>query len=76
MGDSEFLYNSRLQLFSDKLKPRWSRPFRVFRMSGNRAIEVENEKGESFKVNGQRLKMYFGEPPDLRLIEVVYLNEV
>lgn len=69
------LYNSRLQLFLGKLKSRWSGPFRVSGVLGNRAIEVENKIGERFKVNGKWLKMYIGEPPNLRMFEVVCLHE-
>ena len=47
------LFNSRMKLFSGKLKSRWFRPFKVLLKL------VHPEKG-TFKVNGQRLKPYFG----------------
>ena len=52
------LYNSRLRLFPGKLKSRWSGPFKVVKVYPYGAIQISNEKGEKFKVNGHRLKPY------------------
>nr|XP_016446674.1 PREDICTED: uncharacterized protein LOC107771744 [Nicotiana tabacum] len=55
-GDLVLLYNSRLRLFSDKLKFRWSGPFRVVQVFPSGAVEIEYEGGTNrFKVNGQKL---------------------
>ncbi|WMV45354.1 hypothetical protein MTR67_038739 [Solanum verrucosum] len=43
-----------------KLKSKWSGPFKVTRVFANGEIEVESKEGSTFKVNGQRLKLYFG----------------
>ncbi|XP_050207444.1 uncharacterized protein LOC126656866 [Mercurialis annua] len=59
-GSYVLLYNSRLRLFPGKLKSRWSGPFKVRHIADHRAIELENDNGESFKVNGQRCKPYLG----------------
>ena len=56
--DSVLLFNSRLKLFPGKLKSRWSGPFKVANVFSHGAIELENDQGEKFKVNGQRLKHY------------------
>lgn len=62
-GDQVLLYNSRLKLFPGKLKSRWSGPFRVTQVFPYGALELSNETGEMFKVNGQRAKHYReGEP--------------
>ena len=45
---------------------------RVFK---NGAIELEGEKGVLFKVNGQRLKFYFGDVAPISMIEMVYLAD-
>ena len=58
-GDKVLLYNSRLKLFPGKLKSRWSGPFEVVKVFPYGSIEVRNEKNESFKVNGHRLKVYY-----------------
>ena len=57
-GEDVLLYNSRLRLFPGKLKSRWSGPFKVVKVYPYGAIEISNDKGETFKVNGHRLKPY------------------
>lgn len=74
-GNMSFLYNSRLKLFPGKLKSKWFGPFCVIRAFPYGAIEVENHKGSRFKVNGQRLKLYFGNGPGISIIEVIYLDD-
>ncbi|KAI9120369.1 hypothetical protein K1719_007402 [Acacia pycnantha] len=71
-GQSVLLYNSKLRLFPGKLKSRWSGPFQVVRASKFGDVELENEKGERFKANGQRLKHYWGGDVD-RLVSTIYL---
>ncbi|XP_019052105.1 PREDICTED: uncharacterized protein LOC109114229, partial [Nelumbo nucifera] len=57
-GDKVPLFNSRLKLFLGKLKTRWSGPFVVAKVFSYGAIELHNDDGSTFKVNGQRLKHY------------------
>ncbi|XP_021770623.1 uncharacterized protein LOC110734783 [Chenopodium quinoa] len=57
-GDQVLLFNSRLRLFPGKLRSRWSGPFKIKKVSPYGTIELENAKGETFKVNGQRVKHY------------------
>nr|GEV00917.1 hypothetical protein [Tanacetum cinerariifolium] len=47
--DKVLLFNSRLKLHPEKLKSKWSCPF----------VEITDKNGSSFKVNGQRLKIYY-----------------
>ena len=59
VGQKVLLYNSRLHLFSGKLKSRWSGPFEVTHVSPYGAVEIKNLlNGSILKVNGQRLKPY------------------
>ena len=59
-GQKVLLYNSRLHLFPGKLKTRWSGPYVVQTIFPHGAIEVSDPKsGNTFKVNGQRLKPFF-----------------
>ena len=59
-GPQVLLYNSRLRLFPEKLKSRWSGPFTIKTVFPHEAIEIfETTPDKSFKVNGQRLKPYF-----------------
>ncbi|XP_015163826.1 uncharacterized protein [Solanum tuberosum] len=71
VGDWVLLYNSQLRLFPGKLKSKWSGPFRVTRVFTIGAIKVKGQDGPAFKVNGQRLKLYFGKCQEISLIVVV-----
>ncbi|GJY03916.1 reverse transcriptase domain-containing protein [Tanacetum coccineum] len=60
VGDRVLLFNSRLKIFSGKLKTRWSRPFTITRVFPYGTIELSQPDGPNFKVNGHRVKHYFG----------------
>ena len=59
-GDQVLLFNSRLKLFPGKLKSRWTGPYTVLHSYPYGAVELCNTRGDTFKVNGQRLKLYHG----------------
>nr|GEV66665.1 reverse transcriptase domain-containing protein [Tanacetum cinerariifolium] len=61
IGDRVLLFNSRLKIFSGKLKSHWSGPFTVSHVYPYGTIELSQPDGPNFKVNGHRLKHYFGE---------------
>nr|GFC55529.1 reverse transcriptase domain-containing protein [Tanacetum cinerariifolium] len=60
VGDQVLLFNSRLKIFSGKLKTRWSGPFTITRVFPYDTIELSQHNGLNFKVNGHRVKHYFG----------------
>nr|GEV63760.1 DNA-directed DNA polymerase [Tanacetum cinerariifolium] len=60
VGDRVLLFNSRLKIFSSKLKTRWTRPFTVSQVFPYGTVELSLTNGTNFKVNGHRLKHYFG----------------
>ncbi|GJV74206.1 reverse transcriptase domain-containing protein [Tanacetum coccineum] len=60
VGDRVLLSNSRLKIFSGKLKTRWSRPFTITKVFPYGTIELSQPNGPNFKVNGHRVKHYFG----------------
>ncbi|KAK9075802.1 hypothetical protein SSX86_004131 [Deinandra increscens subsp. villosa] len=72
VGDRVLLYNSRLKLFPGKLRSRWSGPYTVIQAYPYGSIEIKNDEGETFKVNGHRLKHYLGGPVDTYGEEVIY----
>ncbi|XP_075079883.1 uncharacterized protein LOC142165166 [Nicotiana tabacum] len=75
-GDLVLLYNSRLRLFLDKLKSRWSGPFRVVQLFLSGVVKIESEDGTNkFTVNGQRLKHYLGMAEEKRDRVVITLEE-
>ena len=58
-GDQALLYDSKLHLFSGKLKSRWTGPFIIHQVHPNGSVDLLNSKDSRvFKVNGQRLKPY------------------
>ncbi|GKA37967.1 reverse transcriptase domain-containing protein [Tanacetum coccineum] len=61
VGDQVLLFNSRLKIFSGKLKSRWSGPFTIANVYPYGTIELFQKDGQTFKVNGHRVKHYFGE---------------
>nr|GEZ38287.1 reverse transcriptase domain-containing protein [Tanacetum cinerariifolium] len=60
VGDQVLLYNSHLKIFSKKLKTRWFGPFTITRVFPYGTIELSQPNGLNFKVNGHRVKHYFG----------------
>ncbi|XP_015158400.1 uncharacterized protein [Solanum tuberosum] len=75
-GDLVLLFNSRLRLFPGKLRSKWSGPFKVTQVFQSSAIELENDKDERFKANGQRIKAYLGVVEDVKIVEGCKLDEV
>ncbi|GKE58256.1 reverse transcriptase domain-containing protein, partial [Tanacetum coccineum] len=59
VGDRVLLFNSRLKIFSRKLKTRWSGPFTITKVFPYGTIELSQPDGPNFKVNGHRVKHYF-----------------
>ncbi|XP_073061694.1 uncharacterized protein [Primulina eburnea] len=72
-GQQVLLFNSRLKLFPGKLKSHWSWSFVVETVSPYGAIELKCSDGRTFKVNGQRVKPYYG--TEVRNIDTVKLSE-
>nr|GEW30854.1 reverse transcriptase domain-containing protein [Tanacetum cinerariifolium] len=60
VDDQVLLFNSRLKIFSGKLKTRWSGPFTITHVFPYETIELSQPNGPNFKVNGHRVKHYFG----------------
>ncbi|GJT46866.1 hypothetical protein Tco_0955581 [Tanacetum coccineum] len=67
VGDRVLLFNSRLKIFSGKLKTRWTGPFTIAQVFPYGTVELSQTDRLNFKVNGHRLKHYFGggRPPRL-----------
>nr|GEU94055.1 reverse transcriptase domain-containing protein [Tanacetum cinerariifolium] len=61
IDDIVLLFNSRLKIFSGKLKSRWSVPFTISHVFPYGTVELSQPDEPNFKVSGHRLKHYFGE---------------
>nr|GFB25050.1 reverse transcriptase domain-containing protein [Tanacetum cinerariifolium] len=60
IGDRVLLFNLRLKIFSGKLKTRWSGPFTITQVFPYGTVELSQANVPNFKVNGHRVKNYFG----------------
>nr|GEY70895.1 reverse transcriptase domain-containing protein [Tanacetum cinerariifolium] len=60
VGDQVLLFNSRLKIFSGKLKSRWSGPFTISEVYPYETAKLVHSDGSDFKVNCHRLKHYHG----------------
>nr|GEY73653.1 reverse transcriptase domain-containing protein [Tanacetum cinerariifolium] len=60
VGDQVLLFNSRLKIFLGKLKTHWSGPFTITQVFSYGTVELSQPNGPNFKVNGHRVKHYFG----------------
>nr|GFA97857.1 reverse transcriptase domain-containing protein [Tanacetum cinerariifolium] len=60
VGDQVLLFNSRLKIFSGKLKSRWSGPFTISEIYPYGTAKLIHPDGYNFKVNCHRLKHYHG----------------
>src|SRR6185503_5707365 len=69
-GDKVLLFNSRVRLFGHgKLRSKWEGPFLVLNATDHSAITLQDDDGNVFKANGQRLKIFL-EPEIPELEEV------
>nr|GFB39160.1 reverse transcriptase domain-containing protein [Tanacetum cinerariifolium] len=71
VGDKVLLFNSRLKIFSGKLKSRWSGPFTIAEIYPYGTAKLIHPDGCNFKVNCHRLKHYHGgDLPPLEIPDV------
>nr|GEZ07300.1 reverse transcriptase domain-containing protein [Tanacetum cinerariifolium] len=61
VGDRVLLFNFRLKIFLGKLKTRWTGPFTITQVFPYGTVELSQTDRPNFKVNGHRVKHYFGE---------------
>ncbi|GJR13433.1 reverse transcriptase domain-containing protein [Tanacetum coccineum] len=71
VGDQVLLFNSRLKIFSGKLKSRWSGPFTITEVYPYGTAKLSHTDGSNFKVNCHRLKHYYGgDTPPLVILDL------
>nr|GEU40535.1 reverse transcriptase domain-containing protein [Tanacetum cinerariifolium] len=70
VGDQVLLFNSRLKIFSGKIKSRWSGPFTISKVYPYGTAKLVHSDGSNFKVNCHRLKHYHGgDTPPLKILD-------
>ena len=71
------LYNSRLHLFTGKLKTHWSGPFIMHSVFPHGAVKISDPKnGQVFKINGQRLKPFLATELESDVDKVIGLYDL
>jgi hypothetical protein len=72
-GDKILLFNSRFKIFGrGKLRSKQDDPFTVVNSASHGFVTLQDSDGNTFKVNGQRLKIFL-EPnmPNLEELDVI-----
>nr|GEY11304.1 reverse transcriptase domain-containing protein [Tanacetum cinerariifolium] len=64
VGDQVLLFNSRLKIFSGKLKTRWSGPFTITEVYPYGTAKLSHADGSNFKVKNKREKEKIETKPD------------
>ncbi|GJX48159.1 reverse transcriptase domain-containing protein [Tanacetum coccineum] len=72
VGDRVLLFNSHLKIFLGKLKTRWSGPFTITKVFPYGTIKLSQPDGLNFKVNGHRVKHYFGGDLPTKVVQDLY----
>ena len=64
VGDKVLLFNSRFRLKHPKLTSRWMGPYVIKHVYPSGYVELNKDNGETFIVNGHRLKVFNEETND------------
>jgi hypothetical protein len=73
-GDKVLLFNSCIHLFGHgKLYSKWEGPYLVLHAMDHGAVTLQCDNGDTFKANGQRIKLFL-EPNPQNFEEVDVLN--
>ncbi|GJS53202.1 reverse transcriptase domain-containing protein [Tanacetum coccineum] len=78
VGDRVLLFNSRLKIFSGKLKTRWTGPFTVAQVFPYGAVELSQTDGPNFKdcpdYEDSRARGFVHRPLDLQSFACLYMG--
>ncbi|GJS66298.1 reverse transcriptase domain-containing protein [Tanacetum coccineum] len=78
VGDRVLLFNSRLKIFSGKLKTRWTGPFTVAQVFPYGTIELSQNDGPNFKdcpdYEDSRARGFVHRPLDLQSFTCLYMG--
>ena len=60
VGDLVLLDSSGLPFLPGKLKSKWTGPYLITQVFPHGAVELKAKEGVRFKMNRDRIKLYFG----------------
>ena len=73
-GDKVLLFNFMVKLFGHgKLRSKWEGPYTIVNVASHGAITLQDDEGNTFKVNGHRLKIFL--KPDNKEYDVIKFIE-
>ena len=76
VGDLVLLDSSRLHWLPGKLNSKWTGPYLITQVFPHGAVELKIKEGVRFKVNRERIKLYFGHTTSVNeVIEAYHLDE-
>ena len=77
VGDLVLVDSSGVPCLPGRLKSKWTGPYLITQLFPHGAVELETKEGVRFKVNGERIKIYFGHAESANeVIEAYHLDEV
>ena len=75
-GDFALLYRFGFPCLPGKLKPKRTGPYLITQVFPHGAVELKTKEGVRFKVNRERIKLYFGHTASVNeVIEAYHLDE-
>jgi hypothetical protein len=76
--DKVLLFNSRIRLFGHgKLHSKWEGPYLVLHDANHSAVTLQCDDGDTFKANGQRIKLFLEpNPQDFEEVDVLDFLEL
>ena len=76
VGDIVLLDSSRFLCLPVKLKSKLTSPYLITQVFPHGAVQLETKEGVRFKVNGERIKLYFEHTASVKeVIEAYNLDE-
>jgi hypothetical protein len=77
-GDKVLLFNSRVHLFGHgKLCSKWEGPYLVLHVADHGAVTLQCDDEDTFKANGQRLKLFLeSNPQNIKEVDVLDFLEL
>ena len=77
VGDSVLVDSSGSPCLPGKLKSKWTGPYLITQVFPHGVVELKGKKGVRFKMNRDRIKLYFGHKASgNEVIEAYNLDEV
>ena len=77
VGDLVLVHSSGVPCLPGKLKPKWTGPYLITQVFPHREFELRTKEGVRFKLNRERIKLYFGHKASgNEVIEAYHLDEV